>query len=142
MKHVKKHKDVIKTPSEIVLFEKYNPEFKNLNDPMHLHLLAIKFKEDLKVLFIKRKKYRCVLAVLLFTSLSFGQSGIVVAGNTQNNISYTIGAQLVELQIPIVEEVTLSTPKFEVPIEQPKIVKKKLTIFDKIINLIKKLFKK
>jgi len=40
------------------------------------------------------------------------------------------------------KEVTLSTPKFEVPIEQPKIVKKKLTIFDKIINLIKKLFKK
>lgn len=79
------------------------------------------------------------LIILLFTCLSFAQSSIVTAGSS----NITIGETFPIMQtIQEENEVTLSTPKFEIPIEQPKIVKKKLTIFDKIINLIKKLFKK
>ena len=81
-----------------------------------------------------------LLTLLLFTTILFSQSSIVASGNS----NITIGEVFPIMQtIEKEKEVTLSTPKFEIPIEQPKpIVKKKLTIFDKIINLIKKLFKK
>ena len=122
-----------KTEKEQLLFEKYKGWLSSFTIPT---TVIRNFKRDVSLL----KKSSLII---LFSFAVNAQSGIVVAGNTQNNISYTIGGGLVELQIPIVEEVTLSTPKFEVPIEQLKpIVKKKLTIFDKIINLIKKLFKK
>lgn len=78
-----------------------------------------------------------LLILLLFTTILFAQSSIVPAGGNAKNISYTIGAGLVELQIPIVEEVTLGTPTFEVP-EPPKpkpIIKKKLTFWQKILKL-------
>jgi len=78
---------------------------------------------------------KTAIVVFLFTIISFGQSGIVAAGGNAQNISYTIGAGLVELQIPVIEEVTLGTPTFEVP-EPPKpIVKKKLTFWQKILKL-------
>jgi hypothetical protein len=90
-----------------------------------------------------------VVAVLFFCNLSFAQSeivtgsgGVIVAGGNGSGVSYTIGNNLVELQIPTVEdEVSLSVPKFE--IEKPiQIVKpnKKLTVFDKIINAFKRIF--
>jgi hypothetical protein len=70
------------------------------------------------------------------------QGGVIVAGGNGLGVSYTIGNNLVELQIPIVEdEVSLSVPKFE--IEKPiQIVKpnKKLTIFDNTINAFKRIF--
>ena len=76
-----------------------------------------------------------LLILLLFTTILFAQSSIVPAGGNAKNISYTIGAGLVELQIPIVEEVTLGTPTFEVP-EPPKpTVKKKLTFWQRILKL-------
>jgi len=79
------------------------------------------------------------ILLILFVNLSIAQSSIVACGNKD----ITIGEVFPIMQtIQEEKEVSLSTPKFEIPIEQPKIVKKKLTIFDKIINLIKKLFKK
>lgn len=80
-----------------------------------------------------------LITILLFTTILLGQNSIVASGSS----NITIGEVFPIMQtIEEENEVTLSTPKFEIPIEQPKIVKKKLTIFDKIINLIKKLFKK
>lgn len=105
--------------------------------------LAVKFKEDLKVFFVNERKLQCTLMLLLALNLN-AQEGVIVAAGNGSGVSYTIGNNLVELQIPIVEdEVSLGVPKFE--IEKPvQIVKpnKKLTIFDKIKILIKKLFKK
>lgn len=84
------------------------------------------------------------IILLLFVNLSIAQSGIVPAGGNAQNISYTIGSQFVELQIPIVEEVSLGVPKFEVP-EQPKpkpIIKKKKSFFEKLIEFFKNLINK
>lgn len=79
---------------------------------------------------------------LLFTTLSYSQEGIVVTGGDNENVSYTIGAGLAELQIPVIQEVTLGGPKFEVPKQpEPKPVAKKKTFFEKLIDAIKKLFK-
>ena len=120
-----------KTEKEQLLFEKYKGWLSSFTIPT---TVIRNFKRDVSLL----KKSSLII---LFSFAVNAQSGIVVAGNTQNNISYTIGGGLVELQIPIVEEVTLSTPKFEIQIEKPKlIVKKKLTIFDKIINALKRIF--
>lgn len=83
-----------------------------------------------------------LLTLLLFSTILFSQSSIVPAGGNAQNISYTIGAGLVELQIPVIEEVTLGVPKFEAP-EQPKpkpIIKKK-SFLQKLIEALKKLFK-
>lgn len=84
-----------------------------------------------------------LLTLLLFSTILFSQSSIVPAGGNAQNISYTIGGGLVELQIPIVEEVTLGTPTFELP-EPPKQkpAAKKKSFFEKLIDAILKLFKK
>lgn len=83
-----------------------------------------------------------IIALLLFTTLSYSQEGIVVAAGNSENISYTIGAGLVELQIPIMQEATLGVPKFEVPKQpEPKPVAKKKSFFEKLIDALKKLFK-
>lgn len=80
-----------------------------------------------------------LIIVFLFTTLSYSQSGIVASGHD----NYTVGAGLVELQIEVEKEVTLSIPKFEIPIEpeKPKAIKKK-SFLEKIIEFIKKLITK
>lgn len=82
------------------------------------------------------------ILLLLFTSLSFAQSGIVVAGKTENNISYTIGPGLVELQISEIEEITLGVPSFEIEPPKKAAVIKKKSLFEKIIEFIKQLITK
>jgi hypothetical protein len=83
------------------------------------------------------------IILLLFTTLSFAQSSVIVAGGNAQNISYTIGGGLVELQISIVEEVTLGVPKFELPEPpKPKPATKKKSFLEKLIEVILKLFKK
>ena len=73
-----------------------------------------------------------LLILILFTTLTFGQSSIVAAGNE----TYTIGETFpIMQQVDIIVEVSLGVPKYE--IEQPKpIVKKKLTWWQKLIKAI------
>lgn len=124
-----------KTEKEQLLFEKYKGWLSSFTIPT---TVIRNFKRDVRIL----KKSSLII---LFSFGVNAQSGIVAAGNTQNNISYTIGSQLVELQIPIVEEVTLGVPKFEVP-EQPRpkpIIKKKpKSFFEKLIEFFKNLINK
>lgn len=75
---------------------------------------------------------------LLITAISFSQGNVVTAGGDIENFSYTVGNNLVELQIPVIEEIALNVPKFELPIEKP-IIRKKKTFIQKIIDFIKRL---
>lgn len=118
-----------KTKQEQLLFEKYKGWLSSFTIPT---TVIRNFKRDVRLL----KKSSLIL---LFSFAVNAQSSIVASGSSNITIGETFPImQTIEEE----KEVTLSTPKFEIPIEQPKIVKKKLTIFDKIINLIKKLFKK
>jgi len=74
-----------------------------------------------------------LIILILFTSITFAQSSIVASGTN----TYTIGETFPIMQQvdTIVEEVSLSVPKYE--IEQPKpIVKKKLNWWQKLIKAI------
>lgn len=75
-----------------------------------------------------------VIILFLFINISYCQSGIVASGHD----SYTVGAGLVELQIEVINEVTLSVPKFEKPIEKPIVITKKKSLIEKILDFIKK----
>jgi len=77
--------------------------------------------------------------ILLFSTVIFAQSNIVASGHD----NYTVGSQLVELQIPVVKkDPVLSVPKYEIPIEPPKpIVEKKKSLWQKLVILIKIFFK-
>lgn len=127
-----------KSPKEIELFLKWQPilKMKIISEEQ-----ITEYKKDLLTLKIKTSKAIAVL-VLLITSFSFAQSSIVAAGGETENISYTIGPGLNELQIAVIEETTLAVPSFEMPVEPKPIIKKKpLTFFEKLIQSIKKLFK-
>lgn len=75
-----------------------------------------------------------LIILLLFTTVCFGQSSIVASGNS----NVTIGEVFpIMQQIQEEKEVSLGTPKFEIPIEKPKpIVKKKLSWWQKLIKAI------
>lgn len=75
--------------------------------------------------------------LILFTTVCFGQSSIVASGNS----TYTIGETFSIMQtIQEEKEVSLSVPKWEVPIEKPKAVtKKKVSFFESLMNFIKRL---
>ena len=78
-------------------------------------------------------------AVILFTTLSFAQNSIVAAGNE----TYTVGEVFPIMQtVQKQKEVSLSVPKFEIPIEKPKPIVKKKSFIQKLIDLITKIFKK
>lgn len=86
---------------------------------------------------------RLSLLFLLFTVSSSAQSNIVTAGGGIQNVSYTVGSGLVELQIPIVQEVSLGVPKFEFPPEPKSVpVSKKKSFIQKLMDFIKKLINK
>lgn len=74
----------------------------------------------------------------LMINLAYCQSGIVVAGKDY----YTVGAGLVQLQIPIIQEHSLSVPKFEIPTEKPIVKPKKKSLLQSILDFIKKLISK
>jgi len=149
MKHIilppgLKRVDVLKTRKEKELFKKYKSLLDNATDYIEHYVLALQFKEDLVKLLRVNKKYRHIALICVFfllkSTLSFSQSNIVTAGGDIENYSYTVGNNLVELQIPVIEEAVLSIPKFETPVEQPKKpVSKKKSLFEKIIDFIKKL---
>jgi len=77
--------------------------------------------------------------ILLFSTVIFAQSNIVASGH--NN--YTVGSQLVELQITAPKkDPVLSVPKYEIHIEPPKpIVEKKKSLWQKLLLIIKNLFR-
>ena len=78
-----------------------------------------------------------IVQFVLISNLS-AQSSIVASGNE----TYTIGEVFPIMQtIQEEKEVTLSTPKFEIPMEQPKPIVKKKTAWQKFIEAILKLFK-
>lgn len=78
------------------------------------------------------------ILIFLSSSLSYTQNAIVAAGNSNE----TIGSNLVRMQEfdTIIEEISLGTPTFEAPIEQPKPIIKKKTIWEKFIESLQKLF--
>jgi len=82
------------------------------------------------------------ILVLLMVSLMpycFSQSSIVASGTD----AYTIGETFPIMQTDLKnKEVSLSIPKYEYPIEPPKpIVEKKKSLWQKIIEAFKKVFK-
>jgi len=94
------------------------------------------YKDNYKLGFKHGMKIKSIAVLLLFTVLSFGQQSIVTAGNKYETFGETIPTMQ---SFDTIIEVTLGIPKYE--IEQPKvIVKKKLTIFEKIINALKRIF--
>ena len=76
------------------------------------------------------------LILFLMCNIAFSQSSIVAAGNATETFGETF---------PIMQnaqkEVTLSVPKYEMPIEPPKPIVKKQSLWQKIILIIKKLFR-
>ena len=71
-------------------------------------------------------------AVILFTTLSFAQNGIVASGGSNITMGETFPImQTVQKQ----KEVSLGSPTFETPIVKP-IVKKKLTWWQKLLKSI------
>ena len=76
--------------------------------------------------------------ILLLTSISFGQSSIVAAGHN----SYTIGEVIpVMQQVDTLIQVSLGVPKYEIPVEPKKPIVKKISWIEKLILIIKNLFK-
>ena len=91
--------------------------------------------------FLKHSpRYRKIAILLLFTSLSFGQSSIVAAGNETHTIGETFP---IMQQVDTLVQVSLSVPKWDVPIEapKPKPIKKK-SLFEKLMDFIKNLINK
>lgn len=86
------------------------------------------------------------IAIVILFTVNFlnAQSAIVVAGGESNRISYTIGSDLIKMQITEEqEEVVLGIPKYDIeqPTKSPS-VKKKKNILEIIIEAILKIFKK
>lgn len=81
--------------------------------------------------------WRSLIIFLLSLSM-YSQSSIIPAGNKTE----TIGEVFPIMQTIQKESVPLSVPKFEIPIEKPKsIVEKKKSLLQKIILILKNLFK-
>lgn len=93
----------------------------------HLKIFEMMMKRVYAEGFLNGQKSMTTAVVLMFTLMSFGQSGVVTGGGNAQNISYTIGGGFVELQIPKVEKVVLDLPKVEAPVPAPKPVKKKVS---------------
>ena len=113
-----------KTPNEQKLFEKWKPILRRsiISDE-----LIEQYKKDLLTL----------TTVLLFTTLSFGQTVIVPAGNDKETFGEVF--PLMQQLDTIEKEVSLGVPKYEIETPKP-IIKKKLTIFEKVMNFFKRIF--
>lgn len=78
---------------------------------------------------------------MLSKTCCFSQSAIIASGTND----YTIGEVFpIMQQVQKTEEVSLGLPTFEIPIDQskPKPIVKKKSLFEKIIEFIKKLINK
>ena len=113
-----------KTPNEQKLFEKWKPILRRsiISDE-----LIEQYKKDLLTL----------TTVLLFTTVSFGQTVIVPAGNDKETFGEVF--PLMQQLDTIEKEVSLGVPKYEIETPKP-IIKKKLTIFEKVMNFFKRIF--
>lgn len=115
---------------------------KNHFTSSQMKFLTQMYKESYKRGFISGAGLKKMIPILLFTTVAYSQSGIIASGND----NYTVGAGLVELQIPLIKQETLSVPKFELPAETPvqkPIVKpKKKSLLQSVIEFIKKLINK
>ena len=113
-----------KTPNEQKLFEKWKPILRRsiISDE-----LIEQYKKDLLTL----------TTVLLFTIVSFGQTVIVPAGNDKETFGEVF--PLMQQLDTIEKEVSLGVPKYEIETPKP-IIKKKLTIFEKVMNFFKRIF--
>jgi len=75
-----------------------------------------------------------IIPIFMLSISCLGQSSIIAGGKENFTIGETF--PLMQQVDTIVQEVSLSVPKFEIPIEQPKpIVKKKLTFWQIILKL-------
>ena len=75
-----------------------------------------------------------IAMLLLFTSLSFGQSAIIAAGNQTETIGETF--PLMQQLDTVINEVSLGVPKYD--FEQPKpIAVKKKNWLEKLILIFK-----
>lgn len=94
------------------------------------------YKENYKLGFKHGMMMKPIAMILLFTSLSFGQSATIAAGNATETMGEVFP---IMQQVDTIVSVSLGVPKYE--IEKPIIIKKKLTIFEKLMNLFKRIFK-
>jgi len=113
---------------------------KEILSPEHLKVFETMMKRIYAEGFLNgQKSMTTAIVVFLFTTILFAQSSIVASGSS----NITIGEVFPIMQtIQEEKEVTLSTPKFEIPIEKPKPIIKKKSFFEKLIEFIKKLINK
>lgn len=80
-----------------------------------------------------------LLILLLFVNFSIAQNSIVAAGNQSETFGETFPI-MQQVDTIVVEEVSLSVPKYEYP--EIKITpKKKVSFLQSIINFLKTIFK-
>jgi len=83
---------------------------------------------------------KLILTIILSISISNAQESVIASGTND----YTIGETFPIMQSDMKQkEVSLSIPKYEYPVEQPKpVITKKKNFFQKLIEAIIKIFKK
>ena len=115
-----------KSEKEQQLFEKWKGWLASYEVPK---VVIARYRRDLK---------KAGFAVMVVFSLN-AQSSIVASGKDE----ITIGETFPIMQQNFKEkEVSLGVPKFELPVEQTKVpISKKKSLFEKIVDFIKKLFK-
>lgn len=74
---------------------------------------------------------KLIIFFLLF-NIGYCQNAIVAAGNENETFGETFP---IMQQLDTIVEVSLGVPKWEVPIEKPKPIKKKLTFWQIILKL-------
>jgi len=97
-------------------------------------ILTNKYKRKGQVL---RGTY--TLLTILLVTVMFSQKSIIASGTND----YTIGETFPIMQSDMKQkEVSLSIPKYDYLIEEPKKIIKKKTLFERLIEFIKKLINK
>ena len=79
-----------------------------------------------------------IIQFVLISNLT-AQSSIVDGGNSNITVGEVFPIMQTDMKS---KEVSLSVPKFEIPIEKPKPIVKKKSFIQKLIDLITKIFKK
>jgi hypothetical protein len=74
-----------------------------------------------------------LIVFILFTNIAFAQEVIIPAGNPNESFGQVFPIMQSDMSDV---EVSLSIPKFEMPIEKPKPIKKKLTWWQKLLKSI------
>ncbi len=132
MKNIYNFNVDVETPQKSIQEEKLFLKWKPILKRMQISQKLIeKYKKDLLTLKL--------IMLLLFTTLSFSQSVIVPAGTKD----FTLGEvfPLMQQLDTIEKEVSLGVPSFEVPVPPKKEPIKKKSLFQKILEAIRNLFK-